>query len=143
MLPGSQTASDKLMRQRAAGRLGFEAGPTQEKSVRGAGQQGVRGQAHPDAGSCARTLFSSQAQATPIPLSSGPTGGSDCPAKPGPLILGHFTHCGFSQHPACQSSRVWVLRQETNFPMAFSASSEMKITTLSHVAAWGTNRETP
>lgn len=70
--------------------------------MRGAGQQGVRARPTPGWLLRAHPLFSSQAQATPIPLSSGPTGGSDCPAKPGPLILGHFTHYGFSPAPACQ-----------------------------------------
>lgn len=68
----------------------------------GAGQWGVR--ARPAPGQLCPCTHSSahRHRLTPILLSSGPTGGSDCPAEPGPSILGHFAHYGFSPAPACQ-----------------------------------------
>ena len=141
-LPGSQIASDKL---RTTARC-WQAGPRGPGSLgrRACGEQGSgeSGPGPPRAGSCPHTHSSAhRRRPTPIPLSSGPTGGSDCPAEPGPSALGHFTHYGFSPSPACQKLK-GLGSQTRDFPMAFSsASSKMKITTLSHVAAWGTNEE--
>ena len=63
---------------------------------------GSQGQACPRPTLPTHPLFGSQMQADPHPSVLRPTGGSDCPAEPGPSIQGHFVRYGFCPAPASQ-----------------------------------------
>lgn len=110
-LPGSQTASDKLITTACCWQAGPQRpGPTQEKSVRGAGQQS-QGQAHPRLAP-ARTHSSLWRRRPP----------SLCPQAHRRVRLpcqartfkAHFTLRFLPSTCLSKAQGFWVLRQETN-----------------------------